>query len=640
MIQILPVEVRDQIAAGEVVERPAHMVKELMENSLDAGSSQVSVRVKEGGRVVEIQDNGKGIPADELSLALDRFATSKIQTSDDLWRLKTYGFRGEALASLAAVSQLTLISKPQNQKQGAQIKSLFGRKSSVDPISSENGTRLIVEKLFENVPARLKFLKSEGAEHQAIKNVVKAMALIRPLVDFRYFENDKLVLAYPQTKTRSERVSQVLELKSLYQAQDETNDGWRVEIFFSAPDRVAKTAKNIWIFAQDRAIQDRALQAALMDAYRSLLMHGEYPICVVNLRVPEDEIDVNIHPTKSQVKFQDSSKAFRFVHHTLRQALEQAPWIPRTQPQRQGTHSFQPITEPRVPSSAATENLKFQDAAFQAASFRQKDVPSMASHPKLTQMSTATFVREPGLAGHDSGGSTWMKALEQAAQPSFSAHVESTASVSKQTTDEVSSDKQGRLGYWSRLQVIGQVGLTYIVAQDQNKVVLVDQHAAHERVAFERLMQTWSGGKREVQEFLFPFAVDLSAAQVEAILPLTRHFEQLGFSIEQLGPSTLGVKSAPAFIKEGVLAEIFEKTADEVLEKGGSFQFEKKLVDICATLACHSVVRAGQALSVPEMKSLLEQMDDFPLSSFCPHGRPVSLEWTFDKLEKDFGRRV
>ena len=607
MIELLPVEVRDQIAAGEVVERPAHMVKELIENSLDAGATQITVKVKNGGRSVEIQDNGHGINSQQLGLALDRFATSKIKTSDDLWRLKTYGFRGEALASLAAVSHLTLISRTAKEKQASQIKSSFGQKSPVDLVSGDLGTRIIIERLFENVPARLKFLKSEAAEHQAIKAVVKAMSMTRPQVEFRYYENEKLVLMYASVASQSERTQQVLEVSPLYTAEEKTKDGWSVEIQFTAPDQVAKSSKNIWIFVQDRHVQDRALQAALVDAYRSLLMHGEYPISVVKLRVPEDQVDVNIHPTKSQVKFMDASQAFRFVHHTLRAELEKGPWLKGKAPQTYD--SF----EPRKAESIA-EPLRFNDQAFQTTTYKKKD----------SEWTMPAQLNEARAQSYEASLNTEVRAQSFA-----------TAETLASTKDYSPST-----GVWSRLQVIGQVGLTYIVTQDETKVVLVDQHAAHERVAFERLMRAWHGGKIDIQDYLFPLALDLTTTQVESLLIYTEAFLKLGVTIERLGPSTIGVKSAPAFVKEAVFAEILEKMADEISDKGGSFQFEKKIVDICATMACHSVVRAGQALSIAEMKSLLQQMDEFPLSSFCPHGRPVSLEWSFEKLEKDFGRRV
>lgn len=589
MIALLSPEVRDQIAAGEVVERPAHMIKELIENSLDAQATEIMIRVKKGGRYVEIQDNGIGIKPNELGLALDRFATSKIRQSDDLWRLKTFGFRGEALASLAAVSELTLISRKSDAKTASRIKSHFGQKSTVESVSLEVGTKIIIDNLFENVPARLKFLKSESAENQAIRQIVKALALAHPHAEFKYFEDEKLVLLFQKVSKPIERTQAVLDLPHLYEASDE-GDGWKVDIHYAAPDQVGKTSKNIWIFIQGRYVQDRALQTALSDAYRSLLMHGEYPICAVQLWAPEDQVDVNIHPTKSQVKFIDSSKAFRFVHHTLRASLEKAPWIKKVSMPTPEPKSMAPIFEPQT--------LKFEDHAFNTTTYKKKEM-EWQSPVRLEDIQRAAASRE-----------------------------------------EVAVVETPATGYWSRLAVVGQVGLTYIVAQDESKMILVDQHAAHERVAFERLMQTWNGGKTDVQEFLFPLALDLTAAQVEAVLVFEKDLSRLGVRVERLGPSTLGIKSAPAFVKDSVFAQMMEKMAEEIIDKGGSFQFEKKVVDICATMACHSVVRAGQSLSLEQMKSLLVQMDEFPLSSHCPHGRPVSIEWGFDKLEKDFGRRV
>ncbi len=626
MIELLRPEVRDQIAAGEVVERPAHMVKELVENSLDAGATEITIRVHQGGRRVEVQDNGRGIEPESLSMALDRFATSKIRDSEDLWRLRTFGFRGEALASLAAVSELTLISRTPDRNKAVRVKSSFGQKTEVEVTGGEAGTRIVIEKLFENVPARLKFLKSVSAENQAIKQMIKALALSHPQVEFRYYEDQKLSLIYQRTENPLERTQQVLDLAPLYEAFDE-GDGWRVQIHFAGPDRVGKTSKNIWVFIQNRYVQDRALQAAVNDAYRSLLMHGEYPMAVVRLWAPEDQVDVNIHPTKSQVKFADASKAFRFVHHTLRHELEQAPWLSKNSAMTQLSQDLGGTAAADLGASPITSQaLQFQDQALETVQFRTKDfTPSSMKTPSGKAYSSYVSERQTPLRVED---------LRAAAQSRQSQELSEIPSLGKNPQLSPTG------GYWSRLAVVGQVALTYIVAQDEDKMLLIDQHAAHERVAFERLMQAWQGGRIEIQEFLFPLALDLTAAQVEAVLLYESEMERLGVKMEQLGPSTLGIKSAPVFVKDSVFSSIVEKMADDILDKGGSFVFERKIVDICATLACHSVVRAGQSLSHEEMRSLLQQMDEFPLSSFCPHGRPVSVEWSFDRLEKDFGRRV
>lgn len=590
MIQLLSPDVRDQIAAGEVVERPAHLIKELIENSLDAGATKIKIRISQNCRNLEVSDNGSGIPEKELGLALDRFATSKITRTEDLFKLHSFGFRGEALASAAAVSELKLISKTRDQEKAFEIQSRYSSKSESREVSHEVGTTLLIQNLFENVPARLKFLKSEAAENQAVKQVIKAFALSNPTCEFRYIENEKLVLLFEPTETWLQRCHQVLELKSsLYETSFES-EGWKVRLAFGSPEEVSKTSRQIWIFVQGRSVQDRALQTAIMDAYRSLLMHGEYPYVVLDLRLPTDQVDVNIHPTKSQVKFLNSSQAFRTVHHALRSALEKAPWIQGQVSQYEPLKLSAPVLQNHAQMSWSSDNSNSNLGGYQ---FRKKSFEPEFNPPSIEDLKKAALSREIKTSG----------------------------------------------GYWSSLDVIGQLGLTYIITQSQEGLLLVDQHAAHERVAFEKLMKAYQTSEILTQDFLFPLALDLSAAQVQALLTYQIGFKKMGIHLEELGPNNLGVTAAPAIMKESTLPPLFSKMADEILEMGASFTFDKKLIDICATLACHSVVRAGQSLSLVEMKSLLEQMDEFPLSSFCPHGRPVSIKWSFAELEKEFGRR-
>jgi len=621
-IQILPPEVVDQIAAGEVVERPAHLVKELVENSIDAGATRVHVEFFDGGRIVKVIDNGKGMSPEDLPKALERFATSKISKTDDLWKLRTFGFRGEALASIAAVSKLTLTSRREGDEQAHQLISEYGRKNPLDKVGGSQGTTILVENLFDNTPARLKFLKSDTAENAAIKTTLKAMALSHYNVEFRIQENGKLVSFWPACKNRKDRVEQILEIKPLFEGEA-SRENVRAYAVFADPHNVAKTAKNIWLFAQNRWIQDRSLQAAVNEAYRSLLMHGEYPIAVVWVEVDPEYVDVNIHPTKSQVKFQDPSLAFRAVAAALRGTLEKAPWLPESaRPQvpapladvspsdygsTQGLPNFAAAATVRTP----TENLTFQDSSLQVTQFQKKDFHFPASTLNEPKMDYQTL------------------AQAAASRAEFAGPARPVA--------ETGSAPQG---YWSSLEVLGQANLTYIVTQARDKIVFVDQHAAHERVVFEKLMSAWKGGKVDVQEFLFPLAVDMSPEKVEALLGIAKDIERLGVHIESLGPGTVGVKAAPLMIKESILSSVLDKMATEIVDQGGSYSLERVVGDICATMACHSVVRAGQALGLDQMKSLLRDMDLFPLSSFCPHGRPVSVEYPFYKLEKDFGRIV
>lgn len=595
-IQILPAEVVDQIAAGEVVERPSHLVKEIVENSLDAGASRVHIEFSDGGRSVKVTDNGKGLLPEDLPKALDRFATSKISLAEDLWKLKTFGFRGEALASISAVSHLTLTSRPAEQAQAYQLVSAFGKRQSVDPIGGSPGTAVTIERLFENIPARLKFLKSDAAEHTAIKNTLKALALSHFHVEFKIQEAGRLVSYWPVTTSRLERVQQILEIKPLYEGSAQ-RENVRAHAVFADPHTVAKTSKNIWLFAQNRWIQDRSLQAAVMEAYRHLLMHGEFPMAVVWLETDPDFIDVNIHPTKSQVKFQDPSLAFRAVQASLRDALEKAPWLKTAE---QKSYSLPNLDSQEV-KEPTPENFSFQDHNLGRAQFARKDFgwssPAQAAEPPMSPV---------------------MQTLQTAAESRPAAETNA--------------------GYWSSFEVLGQANQTYIICQARDRIVFVDQHAAHERVIFEKLMSAWRGGKIDIQDQLIPLAIDLSPDKVEALLRIAPDLEKLGVFIELLGPGTVGVKAAPLFIKDSILSKVLDQVATEMLEQGGSYSLERAVGDICATMACHSVVRAGQTLSIPQMKNLLEEMDQFPLSSFCPHGRPVSVDYSFHKLEKDFGR--
>jgi DNA mismatch repair protein MutL len=580
-IEKLPNEVIDQIAAGEVVERPAHLVKELVENSLDAGATEISVEFSLGGRFVKITDNGSGIQSSQIEKALDRHATSKIKLSEDLWKLSSFGFRGEALASIAAVSRLTLISKSKNEKLAARIVCEFGKKSPVEQIAGALGTVVIMDNLFENVPARLKFLKSAAAEYSRIKMAVKALALSHPGCAFRMVQDGELVAQYLACENKVDRAAQIFNVKNLMEGRA-VRGGVKAHAIFADPKTVQKTSKDLWFFAQDRWIQDRGLQAAVMEAYRHLLMHGEYPMVAVWVETNPEDIDVNIHPTKSQVKFADQSLAFRAVQAAVRDTLETAPWIPKTVPQTQ--------MMPEIFSES------FSSPEFVRTQFAVKEV-----------------LREPSVVYQ--------------AQPQVQ---------NLQNSDSVSFSN----AYWSSLQVLAQANLTYIVTQGPEGLVFVDQHAAHERVMFEKLMSAWRGGKIEVQEFLFPFAIDLSAEKVEALIKETEAIGKLGISVEALGPETIGVKAAPLVLRESAISHVLEKMSAELVEQGGSHRLERKIGDLVSTMACHSAIRAGQALSLEEMKALLVSMDEFPQSGFCPHGRPVSVEYPFHVLEKDFGRIV
>lgn len=640
-----------QIAAGEVVDRPAHLVKELIENSFDAGASEIELDFSDGGRYVRARDNGRGIPPDQMSLALARHATSKIQKTEDLWRLKSYGFRGEALASIASVSDISLISRPKGENSSRRLRSQFGKNSRLEEISGIPGTTVIVQSLFKNVPARLKFLKSPAAESAAIKTVVKAMALSRQDVSFRVLQGGRLLFYWPAEKSLIDRARQIFGEKELYWTEGRIG-AYRMEAAAAAPNKTFKNRKSIWLFVCGRYVESRVMQAALMSAFRGLLMHGEYPLAIVKADGPGEEIDVNVHPTKSQARFKDSSVIFKLVERPVRRLLEQAPWT-RAWANGQTAKSGSPGAS-KSPA-INEENLKFQSGELEKTRFPRPEFPSKASafqfQKRVSQNEggglSAEDYKSLSLppAGAPSGAPSGAAAAGAPGPGQFQNSPDSRelkgAPAVFSPSPQLPKSGKSRAGFsWASLQVLAQAHLTYLVCQSDKAIMFIDQHAAHERVLYERLFLSWKKGAVDVQKLLIPFTLDLEEDQFEALFSLRGSLKAMGVTLEQLGPSAAGVTAAPAILKEKALQEGLLFLAREAAEKGGSFAFEKAVSDLSATMACHSAIRAGQALDEARMRELLKSMDEFPLSGFCPHGRPVFVEYPIARLEREFCRTV
>ena len=606
LIQTLSEETVRQIAAGEVVERPSHLVKELVENAFDSGATEITIDFAQGGRFVKVTDNGVGIPKGEMSLALDRHTTSKIQQTADLQRLKTYGFRGEALSSIASVSDLTMISGLKGNNSPYSLRQVFGKQQHKEQVSGASGTTIIIRSLFENVPARFKFLRSEGAEHSAIKNVLKALALSQPQISFRILHKNQLLFYWPAQKTLLERARQVLMIKDLYWT-DNSRGAYTVSAVVGAPNNTLKNRRSNWFFVCGRFVESPVMQASLMSAYRGLLMHGEYPLAVTALNGPSDEIDVNVHPAKSQIRFKDSSFVFSLIESSIRRLLEQAPWTKK-------------ITQ-TVREDKKEKNLQFHDTAFRKTQFplRQKEyskevLSTLAWSPESSPIKSESFV----------------------SQKPNDLNLSDEDSFMKQKTEE----KQQQKASWSSLQILAQAHLTYLVCQSDKALIFIDQHACHERILYEKIFQAWQKGGVDIQSHLIPFPLDLEEGQISALFGVSKELKKMGVVLEQLGPNSLAVASSPLVLKDKALQEGLLFLAKQRLQTGDSFAFERVVSDLCATLACHSAIRAGQSLDESQMKELIAQMDEFPLSSFCPHGRPVFVEYSLSRLERDFGRTV
>lgn len=624
----LPENVIDQIAAGEVVERPSHLVKELVENSLDAGATSVTVDVFDGGRGVSVKDNGHGIHRDDLALILKRHTTSKIKSAEDLWKLSSFGFRGEALSSISAVSKLRVLSKRQGAKEAFQIEAHFGKEQPFDSVSHDVGTTVEVRDLFENLPARLKFLKSGAAEVSAIRQMVKSIALVNPTIEFRFRVEGELDFYVAAAKDFFERVQMVLGEDRLCHTLGE-RDGMTLELVFSDPHLVQKTSRSLWFFVQGRPVQDKSLQAAIVEAYRGTLMHGEYPMAVLKLNVPTDEVDVNIHPTKSQVKFLKPNLIFSFVHHALRRGLEE---------------HLKPRNQMKVDAPTVPQTLAFDSAELSRVQYQTKDLHTtlqVSDEPLRPAPAVTTRAPLPNFAPSSAKPAPSFASVETIMEsvPEVRVATPQPPPPPRPAAPAAPVEPAKPAGTWARLQVLAQAHLTYLVCQSDQGLCLVDQHAAHERVLFETLNRAWQEGKGTAQPLLFPLAVDLSPEQIEALDLVKDGFQKLGLQWEGLGPGTLGIVQIPELVKESALPQLLKKVADDILRQGGSFEFEKAVHEILSTMACHSAIRAGQAMSPSEMRALLEQMDEFPFSQFCPHGRPVSVRWSVEELEREFGRR-
>ena len=597
-IQILPPEVASQIAAGEVVERPASVVKELLENALDAGARQISILVEGAGqRLIEIADDGQGIPPDELVLAVARHATSKLRSADDLFQITTLGFRGEALASIGSVARLTLTSRPPEQEVAMRLKVEGGLSAASEPVGAPVGTVLRVEDLFYNVPARLKFLKHETTERRQIDSFVTQYALAYPQVRFLLRQDGRTVLQTTGNSSRREVLAALYGVEVARQMIEVTarEDGLEVSGFISPTSLTRSNRREINFFVNGRPVQDSALAAAVVQAYHTLLMVGRFPFAILFLQLPPQDIDVNVHPTKAEVRFKDASRAFTGVQRAVKRALL--------------THTPVPDLEPPAArwAAAAPGTPSGQILAW--------DVP-VGANDDSAQPNPLRTPQE------------WM---EQAAQEHIPVSVNNSL-VNPQPG--LHPQLQAPL-----LRLVGQLASTYLVAEGPDGLYLIDQHAAHERVLFERLLaQHAQNAQVPVQALLNPVAVELppSAARLLADqLPLLEH---LGFQVESFGPAAFLVRSIPALLSRLEPAAALRVVVEDFEEDETPLQAEMEN-RLAARVCKRAAVKGGQTLSLEEQRALLNDLQACKSPRTCPHGRPTMIHLSVDLLERQFGRK-
>jgi len=577
-IKVLSEKVANQIAAGEVIERPASVVKELIENSIDAGASEITILLENAGRSrIGIEDNGVGIAAEDLALAIASHATSKLSTPEDLLDIKTLGFRGEALASIGSVARLSITSKVSSSMAGARIIEDGGVMDAVEPASSPNGTRIEVADLFYNVPARLKFLRNDITETKQVVGLVTRYAMAYPHIRWTYIQDGKTLF-----KTSGNGSKQEI-LHNLFGRQDASDllpiefadQGLVIEGFISNLQLTRSNRKDITLFINGRWVQDPTLTAAVIKAYNTLLMVGRYPVAILFITLASSQVDVNVHPSKAEVRFRNAD----FVFSSVQRAI------------KRGLLAYTPIPEINMVSLWGR-----QDSVY--GSSNRQISPDWA-------MATAEKNEENELPAAKVGEQPGQEALPGQRLP--------------------------------LLRLIGQVASTYLIAEGPDGLYLIDQHAAHERVLFDDLMAAFNKAEIPSQTLALPLTLDLSPEKAAVMATQLTVFNELGFDLEEFGPNSFIIRAIPALFRQGdpkaaVLSVIQEFEEDETPLEA---EIEARIAGrVCKRMA----VKAGQILSGQEQASLLEKLENSTSPRTCPHGRPTMIHLSAALLERQFGR--
>jgi len=599
-------QLSNQIAAGEVVERPSSVVKELVENCLDAGADQIEIDVADGGRrLIRVRDNGEGIEKDELALALTRHATSKIRQSEDLVRVSTLGFRGEALPSIFSVSRLTLTSRCAGDVHGWRLAGEGGRVLvEGEPAAHPRGTTVEVRDLFYNVPARRKFLRAERTEFLHLEEVVRRLALSRFDVSFRLTHNRKLVHTWPPGSdelARNLRVAKICGESFVDNAICVDFDAGSLQLsgWLALPVFSRSQADLQYFFVNGRMVKDKVIAHAVRQAYQDLLYHGRFPAYVLFLTLPAAEVDVNVHPTKHEVRFRDSRRVHQFVLRAVGDALAES---------RAGVH-----TGPEPERRASSPAPPHPDAGSRFSPAVTRGVPHQPPKRPPLQVAEQLAIYAP---------------LTAAAEPAAAAGLPETPAAPPDEGTEVPP-----LGY-----ALAQLHGIYILAESARGLVLVDMHAAHERLTYEKLKAAYAAQRMVAQPLLLPVSVRVTASEAERAEQYAEWLDTLGLQVQRLGEEDLVVRAVPALLQGSDAERLLRDVLSDLQAAPTTARIEQQINEILATMACHGAVRAHRKLTLAEMNALLREMEATPYSGQCNHGRPTWVELTTEELDKFFLR--
>jgi DNA mismatch repair protein MutL len=617
-IQILSPLLANQIAAGEVIERPASVVKELVENSIDAGATQIDIDIEQGGmRLIRVRDNGSGIHEEDLPLALDRHATSKIARTDDLNQIMTLGFRGEALASIGSVSRMAITSA-QEKSAGHKVSVEGDITSEAQPAAHPRGTTVEVRDLFFNTPARRKFMRTEKTEFGHIDELIKRIALSNFNVGFTLKHNQKLVRQYypcESTDSSTERLSALTGKEFVEHAlQIEANGaGMKIAGWVAQPTFSRSQADLQYFYVNGRMIRDKLVIHALKQAYQDVLYRDRHPAYILFLEVPPNLVDVNVHPTKHEVRFREGRVVHDFIFHAIHDALaHDGPG---------GSCGHQHDENGVVESIPITSSPSLQAATAQRGPSQQVASVHRASSPR--EFSGSTYrAPSPQTASAPQAVAEQMSLYKTLGEESPTQ--EALAPVVTETPP---------LGY-----AIGQLLGIYILAEKENTMVMVDMHAAHERVLYEKLKTAMSQHDMPVQQLLVPITISLSEREADCVEGSLDVFKQFGFTVERISKETIAVREVSQLLSNAPAEQLIRDIVTDLLEHGESTRAEENINHLLGTISCHAAVRANHQLTIPEMNALLRQMENTDHAGQCNHGRPTTVELSLEELDKLFMR--
>lgn len=612
-IRILPDNLVSKIAAGEIVERPASVVKELIENSLDAGATAIKIELEAGGkRLIRVSDDGQGMSRDEALLSLERHATSKIKDLEDLFSVSSFGFRGEAVPSIASVCRFKMTTKPEAEVIGTEIQIQGGVIKKVEETGAPRGTAIEVKNLFFNTPARHKFMKRTETELSNVLAVTERLALSSPGSSFELTHDTRVLLNLRRRDKTTDRVSEIFPNCALYRVNAAAN-GVKIKGFMGSPLDTRSNTQKLFTFVNRRGVKDRFLTRILIDAYGKMLEKGKFPQGALYVEIPYGDVDVNVHPTKSEVRFQNTRLIGDLVRAAIEEMLKSAPWLKDYRGKADNTDY--------------TARKEYSGREFRT---------HFGSHNPGSPVYKSDQNTDPAYADNLSRKEHF---VSQGIGDTAPYITQAQESMNRENRGEEATELFGGEGFYSSLKIIGQIGDLYIVCAYEDGMILIDQHAAHERINYERIKNSYLKlSSLQIQELLVPEVIELSPYEANLIEKQSEELLALGLRVEGFGQNSVVLRSAPALIKSTDYTELLKDILAEMSEGGGEKSLSERIERVISTMACHASIKASFELNYEKMESLLKELDGSEFPHSCPHGRPVAQKLTYQEIERMFKR--